>query len=85
MWYIDLTMASHVTTLGGHTNIMVLTDEATGFARQVLLKRRSELPDQLDYEFRHIRNQGVKIAFIHSDNELIQGDRCKALYKSLGI
>lgn len=85
IWYIDLTMASHVTTLGGYTNIMVLTDEATGFARQVLLKRRSELPDQLAYEFKHIANQGVKIAYIHGDNELIQGSQCKALYRSLGI
>jgi len=30
-WHIDLASASHVTTLGGYTNVMVSICEATGF------------------------------------------------------
>ena len=84
-WHIDLSMASHVVTLGGHTNIMVLTDEATGFTRQVLMKSRAELPEKLEFEFKHLSNQGIKIAYVHGDNELIQGHEAQRLYNQMGI
>jgi len=84
-WHIDLASASNVTTLGGHTNVIVSTCEASGFSQIDHMSSRGELPQKLEFRIKHWKNQGYNTAFIRSDNELIQSYKCKDLYKKYGI
>ncbi len=84
-WHIDLASASHVTTLGGHTNVMVSTCEASGFTQIDHMTSRAELPNKLEFRIKHWKNQGYKTAFIRSDNELVQGRKCQQLFQEHGI
>lgn len=84
-WHIDLASASHVTTLGGHTNVMVSTCEASGFTQIDHMSSRAELPQKLEFRIKHWKNQGYSTAFIRSDNELTQSQRCAQIFKEHGI
>jgi len=76
-WHIDLASASHVTTLRGHTNVMVSTCKVSGFTQIDYMTSRAELPNKLEFRIKHWKNQGYKTAFIRSDNELVQGRKCQ--------
>ena len=52
-WHIDLASASNVTTLGGHTNVMVSTCEASGFSQIDHMSSRGELPQKLEFRIKH--------------------------------
>ncbi len=84
-WHIDLASASHVTTLGGHTNVMVSTCEASGFTYLDHMTSRAQLPEKLDFRLKHWSNQGYKTAFIRSDNELDQNGKCHKILADNGI
>ena len=84
-WHIDLASASHIITLGGHTNVMTMTCEATGMTFIDHLKSRKELPNKIEFRIMHFKNQVINIAFIRSDNELVQGKECEQIYKHYGL
>ena len=84
-WHVDLVSASHVETLGGHLYVMAMTDEATGMTYLEMLSRRSEIASKLEFKIKNLTNQGIKVAFIRSDNELANNDKCQQVYRQYGI
>ena len=52
--YIDLVSANHVATIGGNTNLMISTCEATGISFPNFMKRRSKLPERLEFRLKHL-------------------------------
>ena len=84
-WHIDLGSASHTTTIGGNTNTMTATDEATGYGFLYYMASRDELPQKLEQHLRMIKAHGFTVAYIRSDNELTNNKSCQQIYRNWEI
>ena len=84
-WHMDTSMASHTTTIGGHTYILTATDEATSMCYLYHMERKSQLPQMIKQHLNFCRSRGIQVAYINGDNELTQSAELRAMYVEWGI